>query len=206
MWEGPEPLYQVPRSRRWHWARRCGALSARHGKEEQEQLDLGKKYLKKVPFKKIQKRSGETVDFNPEKITIAVGKAGKGTNEFGPSIAKKISDKVIDYLLKRFDKDNIPQVEQIQDAVEHILLDSVFEETAKAYIVYRRKHAEIRDLKPLLDSDALVDDYLRYGDWRIKENSNMNFSLQGMHVFVAERVIQRYWVNKIYTKRIKEPQ
>lgn len=175
-------------------------------KEKQSQLDIPKKYLKKEPFTKIRKRSGEMVGFDPEKIILAIGKAGEATTEFGPAIARKLADKVTHYLYKRFDKKNIPQVEQIQDAVEHVLLDSVFEETAKAYIVYRRQHAEMRDIKPLLDSDALVEDYLSRGDWRIKENSNMNFSLQGMHVFVSERVVQRYWLNKIYTDRIKKAQ
>ncbi len=174
--------------------------------EEQSQLRIGKKYTEKGRFTKIRKRSGEVVKFDPEKIAIAIGKAGGATGEFGQSIAGKLSDKVVQYLYKRFDKANIPQVEQIQDAVEHILLDSIFEETAKAYILYRRQHAEMRDIKPLLDSDALIEDYLSKGDWRIKENSNMNFSLQGMHVFVSERVVQRYWLNKIYTKRIKEAQ
>jgi ribonucleoside-triphosphate reductase len=64
----------------------------------------------------------------------------------------------------------------------------------------------MRDIKPLLDSDALVEDYLSKGDWRIKENSNMDFSLQGMHVFVSERVVQRYWLSKIYTQKIKKAQ
>lgn len=173
---------------------------------QQKQLDLNKKYLKKEPFNEISKRSGDIVKFDSEKITLAIGKAGKATGEFGPTIAKKLSDKVVEYLQKRFDKENIPQVEQVQDAVEHVLLDSVFEETAKAYIVYRRQHAELREMKPLLDSDALVEDYLSIADWRIKENSNMGFSLQGMHVFVSERVIRRYWLNKLYTKRIKDAQ
>ena len=175
-------------------------------KEKQSQLDISKKYLKKEPFKKIRKRSGEEVGFEPEKITIAIGKAGEATGEFGQAIAKKLTDKVTYYLYKRFDKKNVPQVEQIQDAVEHVLLESVFEETAKAYIIYSRQHAEMRDIKPLLDSDALVEDYLSKGDWRIKENSNMNFSLQGMHVFVSERVIQRYWLSKVYTERVKKAQ
>ncbi|RJO61396.1 ribonucleoside triphosphate reductase [candidate division WS5 bacterium] len=175
-------------------------------KKEQGRLNIPEKYLKKEPFKKIRKRSGEIVKFDPEKITIAIGKAGEATGEFGPSIARKLSDQVVKFLYKKFDNSNIPQVEQIQDAVEHILIESVFEETAKAYIIYRRKHAELRDIKPLLDSDALVEDYLSRGDWRVKENSNMNFSLQGMHVFVSERVVQRYWLNKVYTERIKKAQ
>ncbi len=173
---------------------------------KQEQLRLAKKFLKNKPFTKVEKRSGKVVPFDPQKIAIAIGKAGEATGEFGPKIADKLAEKVVDFLYKRYNNTNIPSVEKIQDAVEHVLMDSVFEETAKAYIVYRRKHAEMRDLKPLLDSDALVDDYLSQADWRIKENSNMNFSLQGMHVFVAERVVQRYWLNKLYNEKIKKAQ
>jgi len=61
-------------------------------------------------------------------------------------------------------------------------------------------------MKPLLDSDAIVTDYLARADWRINENANMGFSLQGMHVFVAERIISRYWLNKIYSNRVKKAQ
>ncbi len=174
--------------------------------DEQGQLKIAKRYLKKKPFTKIRKRSGEVVPYDQEKIVLAIGKAGEATGEFGVSIARKLADKAASYLNKRFDESNVPQVEQIQDAVEHVLLESVFEDTAKAYILYRRQHAEMRDIKPLLDSDALVEDYLSLADWRIKENSNMNFSLQGMHVFVSERVVQRYWLNKVYTERIKKAQ
>jgi ribonucleoside-triphosphate reductase len=174
--------------------------------EEQGQLALDKKYLEKRPFSKIRRRTGEVADFESEKITKAIMRAGEATGEFDERIARRLTKKAVEYLQKRFDEANIPSVEQVQDAVEHILLDSVFEETAKAYVVYRRKHAEIRDLKPLLDSDALVDDYLSQADWRINENANMSFSLQGMHVFVAERVVQRYWVNKIYDEKIKTAQ
>jgi len=177
-------------------------------KEEnlQSQLSLEKKYLARDSFSTIEKRSGQTDDFDIDKIASAICKAGEATGEFDIKIARRLARKVVDFLDKGFDAKNIPTVEDVQNAVEHILLDSVFDETAKAYIVYRQKHSEIRDMKPLLDSDAIVKDYLSRADWRINENANMGFSLQGMHVFVAERIISRYWLNKIYSNRVKKAQ
>lgn len=170
---------------------------------QQEQLGLSKKHLAKKKFTKIEKRDGSLMKFDPEKIAQAIERAGEATHEFGRDIAEKLTQKVIDILNRQFDADNLPTVEKVQDAVEHILMDSVFEETAKAYIVYRRQHDELRKAR-LLDSDTLVEEYLGEDTWYVKENSNMTYSLQGLNNFIAAQITERYWLNKLYPIEIRE--
>lgn len=172
-------------------------------KEKQEQLSIGKKYTEKKPFTKIVKRNGKILPFEQEKITVAILKAGEATGEYGRKIAEKLSDQVVTHLHKQFDAHDLPTVEKVQDVVEHVLMDSVFEETAKAYIVYRRQHEELRKVK-LLDSDQLMDEYLGEDTWYVKENANMAYSLQGLRNHVAEKITERYWLNKMYPTEIKE--
>lgn len=170
---------------------------------QQEQLGLNRKHLAKKKFTKIEKRDGGLEKFDPEKIADALEKAGAATGEFKRDIAEKLTQKVIDILNRQFDADHLPTVEKVQDVVEHVLMDSVFEETAKAYIVYRRQHEELRKTK-LLDSDTLVEEYLGEDTWYVKENSNMTYSLQGLNNFIAAQITERYWLNKLYPAEIRE--
>jgi anaerobic ribonucleoside-triphosphate reductase len=170
---------------------------------QQEQLALPKKHLAKKKFTKIEKRNGSLQKFDPEKIVAAIEKAGEVTGEFGHNIAEKLAQKVVDILNKQFDADHLPTVEKIQDVVEHVLMDSVFEETAKSYIVYRKQHEELRKTR-LIDSDELVEKYLGEDTWYVKENSNMTYSLQGLNNFIAAQITERYWLNKLYPDEIRD--
>ena len=170
---------------------------------QQEQLNLSKKHLTKKKFTKIEKRDGTLTKFEPERIVSAIEKAGLATSEYGHDIAEKLTQKVIDILNKQFDADNLPTVEKVQDAVEHVLMDSVFEEAAKSYIVYRRQHEELRKAQ-LTDSDKMVEEYLGEDTWYVKENSNMTYSLQGLNNFLAAQITEKYWLNKMYPAEIRE--
>ncbi len=171
--------------------------------EKQETLAIGKKYTERKPFDKIIKRDGKIAKFELEKITLALTKAGEATGEFNQKIAGKLSEQVSAHLHRQFDAHNLPTVEKVQDVVEHILMDSVFEETAKSYIVYRRQHENLRKAN-LLDSAVLMEDYLSQGDWKVKENSNMTYSLQGLNNYVSAQITEKYWLDKLYPKNIKE--
>lgn len=149
---------------------------------------------------KIQKRSGEVVDFDAKKIETAIGKAGVATGEFKSRTAKKISNKVISQLEQKVSK-KPPTVEQIQDLVEDALIDQGYRKTAKAYIVYREQHRQIRELTSI-DQIELVDSYLKNLDWKVKENSNMAYSLQGLNNYISSEVSKNYWLNKIYPREI----
>ncbi len=153
-------------------------------------------------FSKIVKRDGRVVDFNPEKITIAIAKAGKATGEFNYETANRLTIRVLDLAYRLIGPRN-PTVEEIQDIVEEILLNSAFKKTAKAYILYREQHAQIRELKNKADVE-LVDKYLNKLDWEVKENSNMSYSLQGLNNYVSAAITKTYWLNKIYPKEIRE--
>lgn len=169
----------------------------------QQHLKIDKKFLKKKSFTHIVKRNGDLVKYDQTKITEAIEKAGQATGEFNGKIAQKLSDKVEELVRKRFEG-MPPTVEQIQDVVEHVLIDSIFEETAKAYIYYRRKRAEARSLKKLLDPEELVESYLDESDWRVKENSNMSYSLQGLNNYITSTITAKYWLEKMYPEEIRQ--
>jgi ribonucleoside-triphosphate reductase len=171
--------------------------------DQQAQLALGKKHLNKKPFTKVVKRDGSIKKFDPERIALALAKAGEATGEFGTEIAHKLAKKAVDILNRQFDANNLPTVEKIQDVVEHVLMDSVFEDTAKAYIIYRKQHEELRSVK-LVDSDKLMEEYLGEDTWYVKENSNMTYSLQGLNNFIAAQITERYWLNKLYPAEIRD--
>jgi len=153
-------------------------------------------------FKKIVKRDGRIVDFDSSKITNAIYKAGQATGEFGLDIAKKLTIKVLD-LATEIIKDKIPTVEEIQDIVEEILLNSPYKKTAKAYIIYREQHAKIREITTKANLD-LINQYLNQIDWRVKENSNMSFSLQGLNNYVSSEIVKTYWLNSIYPPEVRK--
>ena len=148
------------------------------------------------------KRDGRAVAFQKNKITAAVAKAGTATGEFGEDIAEKITMLVMDVLDKKL-KDGQIDVEGIQDAVEDVLLCSKYKKTAKAYILYRDQHQQMRRLTAAARID-LIDHYLQKLDWQVKENSNMAYSLQGLNNYVASEITKTYWLQKIYPKAIRD--
>jgi len=154
---------------------------------------------------KIRKRDGRVVDFEQEKITEAIHKAVVATNQGDGEVSKKISDKVVSLLNRRFKKGETPDVEQIQDIVEEVLILEDLVETAKAYILYREQRRAIREASKVTDeSSEKIDSYLKEVDWQVKENANMTFSLQGLNQYVGSYISKKYWLNKIYPKEIRE--
>ena len=107
-------------------------------------------------FKSIRKRDGRVVSFKPEKITEAIAKAGSATEEFGHDRAVNLTEKVIKIAQEEV-KSRIPTVEQIQDIVEKVLMQSAFKKTAKAYIEYRAEHARTRMKKTKLMQTLTID-------------------------------------------------
>ncbi len=153
-------------------------------------------------FREIIKRDGRRVPFDASKITNAIAKAGKATGEFDEKTAQKLTIRVLNLAYQIFGN-RTPSVEEIQDIVEEVLISSPFTKTAKAYILYREQHAQIRKLKEKADI-SLVDNYLNRIDWEVKENSNMSFSLQGLNNYISSHVSKTYWLNKIYPQEIRE--
>ena len=155
-------------------------------------------------MKFVRKRDGRLEPFDQERITNAIWKAAKAVGGKDRELAKKLSDQVVAELKKRFGEDGVPTVEEIQDVVEKVLIENGHARTAKAYILYRKQHQDIRELAALLSQADLVDQYLEMEDWRVKENSNMSYSLQGLNNYLSSTVIAKYWISRIYPPNIAE--
>jgi len=175
---------------------------ARNKKQEIKKIskkeDMGK-------ITKVVKRSGQVVAFDEGKIAKAVSKAFLETKEGGKEEAKKVAEKVAKMMGKNYKKGYIPEIEEIQDMVERVLMILDFEETAKTYILYREQHRKIRETEESLkEAVDLVDKYIQEIDWKVKENANMAYSLQGLNNYVSSIVTSKYWMNRVYTKDIRE--
>jgi ribonucleoside-triphosphate reductase len=153
-------------------------------------------------FDEIRKRDGRVVPFDSSKITSAIAKAGKATDEFGERDAKKMTLRVLT-LAHELRLSPIPDVEEIQDIVERVLLDSPYYRTAKAYILYREQHAQIRAIVSSA-SVGMVENYIQKLDWRVNENSNMCYSLQGLNNYISSDITSEYWLNRIYPPEIRD--
>lgn len=153
-------------------------------------------------FEKIQKRDGTVVDFDSSKITTAIYKAGEATGEFCKNTAEKLTERVLAMAVQS-NFGPLPSVENIQDAVEKILFASPYFKAAKAYILYRDQHAQIRGIEARANVE-LVENYLKKLDWKINENSNMSYSLQGLNNYISSGVTSKYWLNRIYPPEIRD--
>ena len=153
-------------------------------------------------IRKIRKRDGKVVDFNPIKITNAIWKAAQAVGGKDHKKAGELTDRVLERLEKELNKGEIPTVEQVQDGVEKTLIEEGHARTAKAYILYRKQHQDMREIGGLLKDIDVVDGYLSMMDWKVQENSNMSYSLQGLNVYATENIVSHYWLNKIYPPEI----
>ena len=146
----------------------------------------------------IKKRDGNIVPFNLNKIKVAIEKA------FG-AVGKNYSDDIIDMLALRVTatfndkvKDDCVSVEDIQDAVEVVLIQSGYVEVAKAYILYRKQHEKLREMNStMLDYKNTVNNYLKINDWRVKENSTVTYSVGGLILSNSGAVTANYWLSEI---------
>src|SRR3989344_5989997 len=154
---------------------------------------------KSAPLASIVKRDGTQAPFTAEKISAAIEKAMRASGEYRDGAPQLVTDGVIHALEREvaLDRKFVPTVEAVQDIVEQQLVFKKFPATAKAYILYREKHAEMRAFVTA-SSLGLVDNYLSELDWQVKENSNMGYSLQGMNNYIFSEVSKTYWVGKGY--------
>ncbi len=152
----------------------------------------------------ILKRSGEIAPFDKSKLVNAIYKATEAVGKPDMYLAQKLSDQVIERMNEKFHSRSIPAVEEVQDMVEEILIKNRQIKTAKSYILYRDQRARLREMKSMINSDELMEGYLKQSDWRVKENSNMSYSLQGLNNHLASAISSNYWLNQVYTQNIRE--
>ncbi len=152
-------------------------------------------------FTHIKKRNGRIDEFDSSKITAAIAKAGNATGEFDEHTAKKLTLRGLS-LAHEMQLSSPPEVEEIQDIVERVLIDSPYFKTAKAYIIYREQHSQIRSIATAANVE-LVENYVQKLDWKIKENSNMSYSLQGLNNYISSDITAEYWLNRIYPPEVR---
>jgi len=155
-------------------------------------------------LKYVRKRDGRLEEFDKNRITNAIWKAARAVGGRDRKLAERLSDQVVKMLEERFGEDGVPTVEEIQDTVEKVLIENGHAKTAKAYILYRKQHQDLRELAALLSSSDLVEQYLNLDDWRVRENANMSYSLQGLNNYLSSTVVAKYWISRVYPPNIAD--
>ena len=152
---------------------------------------------------RVKKRDGELVDFNIKKISDAIKKAFEATStEYNESVIDFLALKVTADFQDKI-ADEAVTVEDIQDSVEAVLSRGGYEHVAKAYILYRRQREKLRNMKnTYLDYKNVVDSYLNASDWRVKENSTVNYSVGGLILSNSGAITANYWLSEIYDDEI----
>ena len=157
--------------------------------------------LTRSPLRTIRKRDGRSVPFDAGKIRAALFGAGRASGEFGEEEARRLSLRVLNLVEALFQEEE-PTVEAMQDVVEDVLLVSPYKRAAKSFILHREQHARLRALVAKT-GNGLVDSYLEKLDWRVSENSNMAYSLQGLNNFLAAEISKTYWLHRIYSPDVR---
>ncbi|MBN1814460.1 MAG: ribonucleoside-triphosphate reductase, partial [Anaerolineae bacterium] len=151
--------------------------------------------------------NGIIVPFDRQRIENAIYAAARAVgNGEGRPWAEALSWAVVGILEDRYKLNgHVPHVEEVQDLVEVVLIKSGNPQVAKKYILYRYEQNKAREAEhTLLDADRLVDDYIQRADWRVNENSNMNYSLQGLNSYLSSSIAARYWLHKIYPSEVQK--
>lgn len=152
----------------------------------------------KVEF--VRKRDGRVVDFDAAKIAGAINKSFEASGEGNYNKAWDITAMVVSKMYG-----SMVEIEHIQDMVEDTLMNYGLRKAAKNYILYRAKRSELRNINQALNESLnIIEDYVNLRDWRVNENSNMSYSLQGLNAHVSSTIIANYWLSKIYTPEIGE--
>jgi len=152
----------------------------------------------------IRKRDGHVEEFDPDKITKAIFKAALACGGDDYTRSQALSEQVVALLDAQF-PGRIPEVEEVQDLVERVLIKNEHARTAKAYILYREKRSGARNLNALIGATIeMFSDYLADRDWRIKENANTQKSINGLNNYVRESFTENYWLHEIYPAEVRE--
>ena len=151
----------------------------------------------------IIKRDGQLVPFDAEKISFAIFKALRAIGNPDRHKAAKYCNQVIEEINSTIRK-GPPTVEEAQDIVEKTLFENNEYKAAKAYIIYRYQHQNIRNAKEMFSNIDMVEDYINLKDWRVKESANSSYSLQGLNQHISTLISSQYWLNQIYPKEIAD--
>ena len=151
----------------------------------------------------VIKRDGKIKEFDISKIIDAIRSAFIAKQKsFTEATIELLALKVTAHFQSKI-KEDLIHVEEIQDSVETILIQAGYDDVAKAYILYRRQHENARKVKDtVLDYKALVDNYLKINDWRVKENSTVTYSVGGLILSNSGAISANYWLSEVYDDEI----
>ena len=150
----------------------------------------------------ILQRDGTQASFDAERISSAIARAGQAAGEFAVTTAQSLTEQVLQKLRLSIGQ-QIPAIEQIQDHVELVLMDAGYFQTARAYIAYREQHSRLRkDRQAVVHAVSSVNEYLAQEDWRVRANANQGYSLGGLILNVAGKVVANYWLSHVYPQEI----
>ncbi len=142
-------------------------------------------------FKAIQKRDGREVVFDEAKITDAIFKAARAVGGEDRQTAMELTIEVLKLLRKQYNG-NLFGVEDVQDMVEKVLIESGHARTAKAYILYRARRTRMRDAKgELMDA---VEEILEETN---RENANISNSPSAKMLQIASAASKKYYLNRL---------
>ena len=152
---------------------------------------------------KVEKRDGRLVAFEISKISHAIQRAFEAQAvNYDPSVLDLLALRTTGEFEANV-KQGIITVEEIQDAVEVVLIQAGYAKVARAYILYRKQHEKAREaFKTLLDYRKVVDDYVKNIDWRVKENSTVTYSVGGLILSNSGTITANYWLSEIYDEEI----
>ncbi len=156
-----------------------------------------------LPVQQVIKRNNQVVAFDLAKITDAINGAFSAVSEPNYQLSSGLAMLVNYELGQKFPGRSIPAVEEIQDVVEKVLMANNHPEVAKAFILYRDRHHKYREgQKLVLDIQKTMDGYLKMSDWRVQENSNVDYSLGGLILHNSGAITANYWLNNIYSQEV----
>ncbi len=151
---------------------------------------------------KVKKRDGRIVDFNKERIESGVFKAAESVGGKDRARAKDVANEVTKRLSEKYKNKDIVTTIDIADVVQETLLDMGHGKTSVAFELFLALRNEIKNINSLVDANTLIHKYINMEDWRIKENSNMAYSWQGLNFHISSTVQANYWLHSIYPKKI----
>ena len=151
----------------------------------------------------VVKRDGSIAEFRMERIRDAIQKAFVACNKHDhPSVTDFLALKTVSHFEPKI-KNELISVEDIQDSVEEVLIQAGYADVAKAYILYRKQHEKMRDIKgTFLDYKELVNSYVNVTDWRVKENSTVTYSVGGLILSNSGAITANYWLSEVYDDEI----
>lgn len=151
---------------------------------------------------KVKKRDGRLVDFDQERITTGVFKAAESVGGHDRDRAQEVSDEIVKRLAKKHSEEKYVSANEIAKVVKETLKEMGHGKTAVAFELFVDLKNKVKNIKSLIDAESLVKGYIKEEDWRVKENSNMAYSWQGLNNHISSSVQANYWLYTIYPKHI----